>query len=407
MAAATKSFGYWRKRILWGATAAYTIFYFCRVNISIAIPLLQKSLGASKTEIGFIASGLQISYGAGKFLNGVIGDRANPRYFMAAGLLLSGLANLAFSRSASLALLAAIWALNGWFQSMGFPAGARLLSHYYKPNEYGRSWTIFGCSHQVGACLILVAGGYLGLLGWRNIFAVPGLFAVAASAGVAWVLRDIPHKNKELTEFVPAPHRPALRAGLRRIVTNRFIWALAIGNLFLYIVRYGLLTWSASFLISNRGMSSVAAGWMLGFFELAGLFGGLSAGWLSDLKSHGRRGPVMTAYMLILTAAISCFWFAPTGNKAVIGLAIAACGFFVYGPLMLVSLAAAAYAGPELAASASGLAGLFGYIGATLAGAGLGATAEHAGWAAVFGLLIGAALLSTVCFAFTARSSAP
>ena len=42
---------------------------------------------------------------------------------------------------------------------------------------------------------------------------------------------------------------------------------------------------------------------------------------------------------------------------------------------MMVSVAAAGYAGPELAASASGLAGLFGYIGATVAGAGVGVSA--------------------------------
>jgi MFS transporter, OPA family, glycerol-3-phosphate transporter len=154
---------------------------------------------------------------------------------------------------------------------------------------------------------------------------------------------------------------------------------------------------------SNRGLSAVAAGWMLGVFEFAGLFGGLSAGWISDLKSQGRRGPVMTGYMLLLSAAIVCLWLAPAGNKPVIGLALAACGFFVYGPLMLVSVAAAGYVGPELAGSASGLPGLFGYVGATLAGAGIGATAEHAGWLAVFVLLIAASLISAACFAFTAR----
>src|SRR5204863_2934220 len=134
----------------------------------------------------------------------------------------------------------------------------------------------------------------------RNIFAVPGLLAVIASAGVVWVLRDIPQRNKDLAEMAPTPRRPPLRAGLSQVVTNRYIWAVAIGNLFLYIVRYGLLTWSASFLIANRGMSTVAAGWMVGIFELAGLGGGLSAGWISDIISKGRRGPVMTLYMLLL-----------------------------------------------------------------------------------------------------------
>jgi sugar phosphate permease len=323
---------------------------------------------------------------------------------MAAGLLLSGLANLAFGHTTSLGWLALIWALNGWFQSMGFPAGARLLSYYFEPKHHGRSWTIFGCSHQLGACIILVAGGYLGLLGWRNIFTVPGALAVLATAGVVVALRDVPHRNPELLATVTEPKRPALLAGLSRIVTNRYIWAVAIGNLFLYIVRYGLLTWSASFLIASRGMSTVSAGWMVGIFELAGLGGGLSAGWISDIVSKGRRGPVMTLYMLLLTAAIAALWFAPANNKPAIGFAMAACGFFVYGPLMLVSVAAAGYAGAELAGSASGLAGFFGYAGATLAGAGIGATAEHAGWMAVFELLVAASLLSGLCFACTARA---
>ena len=393
--------------MLWGATAAYTVYYFCRVNISIAIPFLQESLGASKTQLGVVASSLQVAYGTGKFVNGVLGDRMNPRYFMAAGLLLSGLANLIFGSTSALGLLAIVWALNGWFQSMGFPAGARLLSHYYPPREYGRSWSIFGCSHQVGAVVVLIAGGYLAMFGWRYVFWIPGLVAVAASAGVAMVLRDVPHKNKDLGVAVPEPQRPSLRAGLSRVLTNRYIWATAIGNLFLYIVRYGLLTWTASFLISSRGMTSVGAGWMLGTFEFMGLFGGLSAGWISDVKFHGRRGHVMSGYMVGLAASVACVWFAPQGNALFIGLALACCGFFVYGPLMMVSVAAAGYAGPELAGSASGVGGLCGYAGATLAGAGLGATAEHIGWGTVFAILILASLASALCFALTIPAPAP
>jgi OPA family glycerol-3-phosphate transporter-like MFS transporter len=85
---------------------------------------------------------------------------------------------------------------------------------------------------------------------------------------------------------------------------------------------------------------------------------------------------------------------------------MAACGFFVYGPLMLVSVAAAGYVGPELAGSSSGLAGLFGYIGATLAGVGLGATAQYAGWPAAFAVLAASSLLSALCFGYTARAAA-
>jgi hypothetical protein len=138
---------YWRRRILWAATITYAVYYLCRVNISIAIPFLQRSLGYSKTELGMVASSLQVPNGLGKFLNGLIADRTNPRYFMAAGLLLSGVANIAFSASAALPVLALVWALNGWFQSMGFPSGAESILLHSKSKsasevvQYLRAWT--------------------------------------------------------------------------------------------------------------------------------------------------------------------------------------------------------------------------------------------------------------------------
>src|SRR6185369_16739334 len=118
------------------------------------------------------------------FANGVLADRTNPRYFMALGLLLSGVVNVCFGLSSSLAVLIVLWAMNGWCQSMGLPSGARLLSHWYSPTEYGWSWGIFGCSHQVGTAVVLVVVGYLVPFGWSSAFFVPGIIA----AGISFVL---------------------------------------------------------------------------------------------------------------------------------------------------------------------------------------------------------------------------
>jgi OPA family glycerol-3-phosphate transporter-like MFS transporter len=74
---------------------------------------------------------------------------------------------------------------------------------------------------------------------------------------------------------------------------------------------------------------------------------------------------------------------------------------------MMVSVAMAGYAGPELAGSASGLGGLCGYAGATLAGVGLGAVAEYFGWGAVFAVLTASSLAAALCFALTIRAPQP
>ena len=111
--------------------------------------------GISTAQLGLFLTAHDLLYGVAKFGNGVLADRSNPRYFMAAGLLLSALCNLAFGLSSGLALLGLWWLINGWFQGMGFPPCARVLSHWVGERERGVVWGIWNSSHQVGAALIL------------------------------------------------------------------------------------------------------------------------------------------------------------------------------------------------------------------------------------------------------------
>ncbi|MBI3557154.1 MAG: MFS transporter, partial [Deltaproteobacteria bacterium] len=113
------SYRHWRIRTMYAMFAGYAVFYFCRKNLSAATPAIIHELGFTKTQLGSIWSMLYLTYGVSKLVNGVIGDRANPRYFMAIGLVLSALTNIFFGMSASITVLGILWAFNGWFQGMG------------------------------------------------------------------------------------------------------------------------------------------------------------------------------------------------------------------------------------------------------------------------------------------------
>jgi glycerol-3-phosphate transporter len=409
-----RTYRHWRTRVLYASFLGYAVFYFCRVNISMAIPQMQADLGYSKAEIGLVVSGLQLAYGLGKFGNGILADRANPRVFMALGLMLSGIVNIVFGLSASLILLTVLWALNGWFQSMGFPAGARLLSHWYSPSEYGRIWGIYGCSHQVGAAVVLVVVGYVVHFGWAPAFVVPGIVAILISVVLFERLRDIPsslglppvelYRSDAVTRQTVAELEKPLSVKetlLTHVLGNRFLWCMAFGNMFLYVARYGALTWAPTFIKEAKGYDLNRAGWMMALFEVLGIFGMLSAGWVSDRMFRTRRGPVMAAYMLGATGAMLVFWLAPPGQPWLFVTALGMCGFFIYGPLMLVSVAAAGFAGKKAAATAAGFTGLWGYAGAVVSGIGIGWVAQHHGWSAGFLVLAAAGILSAVCFALT------
>jgi sugar phosphate permease len=105
--------------------------------------------------------------------------------------------------------------------------------------------------------------------------------------------------------------------------------------------------------------------------------------------------------MLGATGALLVFWLAPANQAWLFVTALGACGFFIYGPLMLVSVAAAGFVGKKSAATAAGFTGLWGYVGAVASGVGIGWVAQHHGWTTGFATLSAAGVLSAVCFAFT------
>ena len=128
---------YWRIRIMYAMMIGYAGFYFVRKNLSIAMPDLLKETNFTKTDLGWILTGFSVVYGFSKFFSGVLADRANPRYFMAIGLLLSAIVNIFFGLSNALVFFGIFWMLNGWLQGMGWPPCARGITHWYSPTELG------------------------------------------------------------------------------------------------------------------------------------------------------------------------------------------------------------------------------------------------------------------------------
>jgi sugar phosphate permease len=76
-------------------------------------------------------------------------------------------------------------------------------------------------------------------------------------------------------------------------------------------------------------------------------------------------------------------------------------GFLVYGPQVLVGVAAADFASKRAVGMAVGLTGTFGYIGSAISGVCIGWIADNYGWDGGFIFFIISAMLACVCFALT------
>ena len=174
-----KKYSYWRMRIFLSIYLGYATFYFTRKSFTFAMPAMIDDLGYSKADLGILASILYISYGISKFISGILSDRTNPRYFMAIGLILTGVANIAFGNASSLLLFALFWGFNGFFQGWGFPPCTKQLTYWFSKSERGFWWSLLSTANNVGGALIPILSIYiLKMLDWRWAMHVPGIISM-------------------------------------------------------------------------------------------------------------------------------------------------------------------------------------------------------------------------------------
>lgn len=400
--------------IFWG----YAAYYLVRKNFSLAKPYLINELGLTTGDVGLIATALSVSYGVSKFVMGNFSDRSNPRYFMATGLILSGLVNIFFGAVHSVKLMALLWFINGWVQGMGWAPCARSLTHWFSDRERGTVFAVWNVAHNVGGGIV----GPIGNLalwvfgGWLCLFYVPGSLAVIAGILVAVFLRDTPQSVglppiEEHADDYPdtgvADRERELTAReilFGFVLNNQALWVLAFANAFVYVVRYGVLDWAPTYLTAVKGSSYGMSRWQFFLYEYAGIPGTLLAGWLSDRFFQGRRAPVSVFFMLAVTGAVLVYWLNPPGRAWVDSAMLFLIGFLIYGPVMLIGVAAVDLVPKKAAGTAAGFCGFFGYVaGATIAELGIGMMVERFGWDAGFGLVLGACVLATMLLSMTWR----
>ena len=86
-----KQYRYWRIRVMYAMLFGYVGFYFVRKSLAVAMPVIEHEFNIPKAHLGLILTAFGVTYGISKFINGFAGDRTNPRYFMALGLICSAI----------------------------------------------------------------------------------------------------------------------------------------------------------------------------------------------------------------------------------------------------------------------------------------------------------------------------
>ena len=118
------------------------------------------------------------------------------------------------------------------------------------------------------------------------------------------------------------------------------IWLLCFSNIFLYVVRIGIDQWSTVYAFQELKLSKEVAIQGFTLFEVGALVGTLLWGWLSDL-ANGRRALVACVALALIIATLGVYQHA--SNQYVYLASLFALGFPVFGPQLLIGVAAVGF----------------------------------------------------------------
>ena len=406
------------RRLRWqvfaGIFVGYAAFYLVRNNFALALPSILKAHPEfTKVQLGWAMTGLSVAYGISKFIMGSVSDRSNPRWFMALGLLLTSGVTFAFGTVPaiydSLALIIVLQALNGWFNGMGWPPCGKTMVHWWSTKERGKIVAAWNAAHNVGGALVAVLATWAVVRfgDWGATFYFNAAIAAGVAGLILLLLRDTPQScGLPAIESHKADYPPNYSADHERtftfreifvshVLNNRFLWAIAIANAFVYFVRFGVVNWIPTYLQTAKGFNFKESGFAWTAFELAGIPGTLLCGWISDRVFKARRAPATILFMGLTLVGLLIYRWNDTGPYWIDVAALIMIGFFIYGPIMMIGLHALDLVPKKAAGTAAGFTGFFGYfLGSAPSGAGVGWIAHTWGWDGVFSTMIACCVLT-------------
>ena len=298
----------YRTRTFWGVTAAYTLYYVCRMTLGVVKqPLIDGGI-LSAGQLGIIGSAFYFVYAVGKFTNGFLADHCNIRRFMAVGLGISALVNLVLGvlgllygplGIASMVMLLSfsiLWGLNGWVQSMGSPPGTISLSRWFPLKTRGTMYSIFSSTPQLGKAVSMIVTGFIvAAVGWQWGFLSAAAAGVVGTVIALVFISDTPESRglPSVQELSGEPLRELDKKPVQDLQKWVFrhpgIWVIAISTAFLYITQHAVSDWGVLFLQKQKAFSLEGATQVIGIAEVFGVVGNLMAGWLSDRVFRGNR----------------------------------------------------------------------------------------------------------------------
>ena len=312
-----------------------TINYADRATIAIAGSSLQKDLGISAVTLGYIFSAFGWAYVAGQIPGGWLLDRfgskkvyAGSIFFWSFFTLLQGLVG-GLPVAWAVTTLFMLRFLVGLAEAPSFPGNARIVAAWFPTAERGTASAIFNSAQYFATALFApIMGGIVFHFGWEHVFVIMGVLGILFSGvWLKYIHNPKEHPRINAAELAHIRDNGGLvdmdngarqQGGgpkwhyITQLLTNRMMLGVYLGQYCINAITYFFLTWFPVYLVQERGMTILKAGFIASLPAICGFIGGVLGGVISDYllrRGHSltfaRKLPIVCG-LLLSTSMIFC-----------------------------------------------------------------------------------------------------
>jgi ACS family glucarate transporter-like MFS transporter len=313
------------------------INYADRATISLAGPAMAKELNFDSVTMGYIFSAFGWAYVIFQLPGGWLLDKFGSKKVYAFSIFFWSLFTLMvgavgfFTGLIAVVILFSLRFLVGAAEAPSFPANSRIVAAWFPANERGTAAAIFN-SAQYAATVIFapLMGWLIHSFGWHWVFAVMGVL------GLLFVLvwnklifdpKDHPMANAAEVSYIEAggglvSMDQALKGGakqegpnlayIRQLLSSRMLVGIYLAQYCINAMTYFFITWFPVYLVQERHMTILKAGFVAAIPAICGFAGGLLGGVFSDFMlrrgfslTTARKTPIV-AGMLLSMAMVIC-----------------------------------------------------------------------------------------------------
>ncbi|CAM3541631.1 TPA: MFS transporter [Salmonella enterica] len=294
-----------RYYILFMITLVLTLATGDRATLSVAGPEMQKELGISAVEIGYLFSAFSWAYVISMTPAGWVADKVGSKRAMFLGILLWSVMTVFMGLVSYVTFvvpaLLILRFLLGVCESPVGPSAGRIIAAWFPSQERGVAGAIFNSAQYASLAIFTPLMAWLcHAFGWDHVFIVMGVIGIIIAfcwSKFFYVPTKHPGINHEemeylkeggaLVELDTATHVKGerKRAGWQEIgqlFKSRMLIGIFIGQYCISAITWFFMTWFPIYLVKERGMSILQAGFMASVPAICGLVGGIMSGFFSD-----------------------------------------------------------------------------------------------------------------------------